>query len=228
MSDNICTPMDVMYSNVETLDTNHPTPHCWSVCKHYQQTKNLHVGALILLFDAVKSPTSSSSLNQMESSTSLPCHWDWNLRVCLSFACSSVCVFPWVYSLSAIFLSLFVCLNTPKGLLGQLRVKLAKSLAQINRRGQCQPLRASVVGAVAPIRNPTTQPCAHTGWLEITEHAHRQIGVQGRSIHCIPTPNLVANTYATRGQTSFISCIGGLSELLVVSNMHERAKVCVS
>lgn len=122
--------------------------------------------------------------------------------------------------------------NIPKGLPGQFRVKPAKSLAQINRRGQRQPLRARAVGPVAPIRNRLPDhPALHSPWLaqdnRVDTHAQTDRHAQGCARR-IPTHNVVANTYATPYQTSSISCNRGLSVLLEVSNMHEGVEVCVS
>ncbi len=97
------------------------------------------------------------------------------LSVFVSF-CLSVCIFIYPFSLSMF--------SPSKELPGQFGVKPAKAVAQINWRGQRQPLRARVVGAVGAIRNPTTQPYTHPGWLQIREPTHmlRQIGARGDAL----------------------------------------------
>lgn len=145
----------------------------------------------------------------------------------------SLCVSKWLHIHPSTFFSVCDCAhNTPKGLSGQFRVKPAKSLAQINRRGQRQPLRARVVGAVAPIRKRHPgHPALHSPWLardnRADTHAQTDRHTQGYARR-IPTHNLVAYTYATQRQTSSISCNRGLSVLLEVSNMHEGVEVSVS
>lgn len=123
--------------------------------------------------------------------------------------------------------------NTPKGLSGQFRVKPAKSPGQIYRRGQCQSLRARVVGAVTTIRKQQRDhPALHSPWLAQDNranppHAQTDRHARGCAFH-IPTHSLEANTYAAPYQTSSISYNSGLSMLLEVSNMHEGVEVCVS
>lgn len=119
---------NIMYSNVRALDINNPTSLSGSVCRHYQQTWNLHVHTP--LFDAVPPNTLSRAL-PLHHSDAVQNHFSngvaalWTEIVCrCMFVCVHICLSPlheslslcvllskWLYSyLSYCFLS--VCLGT--------------------------------------------------------------------------------------------------------------------